>query len=90
MAALTRNLEDAISRAATLSPREQDEIAALIVTEIQDERRWEELFRDSRSPALLERLAADALAEDDAGQTESLEALLTDEDQDSDRPLNRR
>ena len=90
MAALTPNLEEAIAKAASLSPEEQDEIAALILTEIQDERRWEGLFRDSRSAGVLERLAAEAAAEDDAGLTEALETLLTDEDQSAGRPADPR
>jgi hypothetical protein len=78
MAALTPSFQDAIAKAATLSPAEQDALAALILAEIQDEQQWDELLRDSRSPVLLERLAASALAEDKAGLTESLDDLLTD------------
>ena len=90
MATFTSSLEQAIARAAALPPQEQDEIAALILTEIEDEQRWEKLFRDRRSPVLLERLAAEALADDDAGLAESLDALLADENQAADRPTSPR
>ena len=85
MDTLTPSLEQAIARAATLPPQEQDALAALIVAEIQDEQRWDELFLDSRSPILLERLAAEAVAEDEAGITEPLEALLAEGGHDGDR-----
>jgi hypothetical protein len=77
MATLTRRFEEAIAKAATLPPQEQDALAALLLAEIHDERIWDALFLISRSPLLLECLAADALAEDDAGLTEPLAALLT-------------
>jgi hypothetical protein len=78
MGLLTRSLEDAVARASTLPASEQDALAALLLQEIADERRWESLFEDGRSPTLLERLAAAALAEDEAGSTEPLEHLLGD------------
>ena len=90
MATLTRSLEEAVARAAALPPREQDALAAVILAEIQDEQRWDELFADSRSPSLLERLAAEAVAEDEAGLTESLDALLADDGRDGHGPTNRR
>ena len=78
MASFTRSFERAIAKAATLPPENQDALAALILAEIDDARTWEQRFADDRSPALLKRLAADALAEDEAGLTEPLEALLAD------------
>ena len=88
MTTLTRSLEEAIAKAAALPPPEQDALAALLLAEIQDERRWDELFLDSRSPVLLERLAAEALAEDEAGRTEPLEALLSEGGRNADRPTD--
>jgi hypothetical protein len=82
MASFTRDFEHAIAEASTLSPQEQDALAALILAEINDRRRWDELLVDGRSPALLERLASEAIAEDEAGQTEPLEILLAEEDGD--------
>jgi len=78
MEGLTRSFEQAVARAAALSPPEQDALAALILSEIQDGQRWETLFQDRRSSLLLKRLAAEALAEDEAGLTEPLDALLTE------------
>ena len=83
MASFTRSLERAIAKAATLPAEDQDALAALIVAEIDDERRWEDRFNDHRSPRLLERLAAEALAEDEAGLTEPLEALLAEVERDA-------
>jgi hypothetical protein len=76
MTTLTRRFEEAIAKAAALPPQEQDALAALLLAEIEDERRWDELLSDSRTPGLLERLAAEALAEDEAGSTEPLDSLL--------------
>ena len=36
--------------------------------------RWNKLFHDPRSEKLLERLVADAIAEDDAGESEEITA----------------
>ena len=73
---LTPSFEEAVARVAALPPQEQDTLAALVMEEIRDERRWDELFRSGRSPALLERLAAEAVAEDDAGLTEPVGELF--------------
>ena len=78
MASFTRSLERAVAEAATLSPEEQDALAALILAEIDDTRAWDERFADDRSLAVLESLAAEAVAEDEAGLTEPLEALLAE------------
>lgn len=61
---MTELLNQAVRAAELLPEREQDAIAALILGEIEDERRWTELF--SRSPDVLEELAREALAEDRA------------------------
>jgi hypothetical protein len=78
MAGLTRSFERAIARAATLPPEDQDALAALLLAEIDDARGWDERFADARSPTALERLAAEAVAEDEAGLTEPLQALLAE------------
>lgn len=78
---MTRNLERAIARAVKLPPEEQDTLAALILAEIDDARRWDELFSHERSPSLLARLAAEARAEDVAGLTEPIESLLAEDDE---------
>jgi hypothetical protein len=68
---MTQLLEQAISHIKTLSPDRQDAIATLILEELQDEQRWEQSF--ARSPDLLAQLAATAMDEYHAGQTQPLD-----------------
>lgn len=67
---MTELLEQAIARLQALPESEQDAIASVILEEIEDERRWDDAF--SRSPDILARLAASAMAEYHAGETEEL------------------
>ncbi len=67
---MTKLLESAIARLQNLSETEQDAIASVILEEIEDERLWDEAF--SRSPDVLAKLAASAMAEYHAGQTQEL------------------
>lgn len=67
---MTEALKKAIELAQQQPEDEQNVIAHLILEELQAEHRWQELFNDPRSDALLERLAAEAIAEDEAGETE--------------------
>ncbi|MDY6782244.1 MAG: hypothetical protein SW833_06775 [Cyanobacteriota bacterium] len=71
---MTQLLEDAIARLKTLPTSEQDAIAAIILEELEDEIRWEESF--AKSQDALARLAATAMAEYRAGQTQELDILL--------------
>jgi hypothetical protein len=50
---------------------EQNAIASMILDEIEDERRWDEAF--SRSPDILAKLAASAMAEYRSGKTQELD-----------------
>ena len=68
---MTELLEQAIARLQTLPESEQDVIASIILEEIEDERRWNEAF--SRSPDILAKLAASAMAEYHAGETQELD-----------------
>ena len=68
---MTELLERAITRLQTLSETEQDAIAAMILEEIEDDRRWNESF--SRSPDILAKLAASAMVEYRAGKTQELD-----------------
>ncbi len=68
---MTELLERAIARLQALSESEQDAIAAMILEEIEDDRRWDESF--SRSSNILAKLAASAMAEYHAGQTQELD-----------------
>ncbi len=53
---MTQLLEQAIGEARKLPASAQDAIAALILEELDDERRWDEAFAASQEP--LSRLAA--------------------------------
>jgi hypothetical protein len=68
---MTELLEKAISQLKTLPPSEQNAAAAMILQELEDERRWDESF--SHSPDLLAKLAAQAMAEHYAGKTQPLD-----------------
>lgn len=64
---MTQMLEEAIRAVKALSDRDQDAIAASILAEIEDDRRWAESF--ARSPDLLAELAREAVEEHRAGRT---------------------
>lgn len=68
---MTELLEQAIAKLKTLPIDEQDAIAALILEELEEEHRWDESF--ARSPDLLAKLAAEAMAEHRAGKTQELD-----------------
>ena len=68
-------LEEAIRAAKALPDQDQDAIAASILAEIEDDRRWAEAF--ARSPDLLAELAQEALEEHRAGRTLLLNADRT-------------
>ncbi|MBU7581911.1 MAG: hypothetical protein KAF91_03210 [Nostoc sp. TH1S01] len=68
---MTELLEYAISRLENLPDDEQDAIAAMILEEIEDERRWDEAF--ASYPDLLAKLASEAIAEFHAGKTQELD-----------------
>lgn len=65
-------LKEAFNEAAQLSEDEQRHIAEVIKMELASEKRWQDLFRDRRSERVLEKLVADALAEEAAGNTEEI------------------
>ncbi len=68
---MTELLERAIAKLQTLPESEQNAIASIILEEIEDERLWDESF--SRSPNVLAELAASAMAEYHAGETQELD-----------------
>ena len=69
---MTELLEQAIAKLKTRPISEQDSIAALILEEIEEDNRWDESF--ARSPDLLAKLAAEAMAEHRAGKTQELDS----------------
>jgi hypothetical protein len=70
--AMIKSLEEAFKEVAQLPEDEQQHIVEVIRQEITSEKRWQTLFNDPRSERLLERLVAEALAEDAAGETEEI------------------
>ena len=68
---MTQLLERAIAQLKTRSIDEQDAIAAMILEELEDDRRWDESF--AQSPNLLAQMAAAAMEEYHAGQTQELD-----------------
>jgi hypothetical protein len=58
---MTELLTKALAKVAKLPDAAQDHIAALILAELESERRWDELF--AKSEDLLTKMAEEALAE---------------------------
>ena len=69
-AMMTTLLERAIDELRKCSPHEQDVIAALILEEIADDRRWDEAF--SASAPAREKMADKVRAEIRAGRTRDM------------------
>ena len=67
---MTQLLERALSEVKKLSVAEQDAIAAIILEEIADERRWDEAF--ARSQDQLAKLAEETRADIRAGRVHDL------------------
>lgn len=67
---MTEMMEKALAEISKLPEAEQDALAALILEEIESERRWTKLF--AKSEDLLTQLADEALAEHREGKTKSL------------------
>ena len=68
---MTELLNKAIARVKKLPESQQNEIAAMILEELEDEARWDRAFSSSQD--LLAKLAVQALAEDAVGQTKELD-----------------
>ena len=71
---MTKLLEKALQKVSRLPDEQQDALAAMILEELADEKRWAECF--ARSPDKLARLAQEALAEDQQGSTLPLDESL--------------
>jgi hypothetical protein len=67
---MTTMLERAFAEASKLPDIEQNALARWLLEEIESERKWETLFAESEDE--LGRLALEALAEDEEGNTTSL------------------
>jgi hypothetical protein len=68
---VTQLLDKAIEQVKHLPAAEQDAIAALILDELEDEKRWDDLF--ARSQDLLAGLAAKAEAQDRAALAQAFD-----------------
>lgn len=68
---MTELLEQAIAKIKDLPDNEQDTIAAIILEELEDEKKWEQAFANSQD--LLANLAAEAMQEYQAGETQELD-----------------
>jgi hypothetical protein len=68
---MTRALDTAIAKLATLSAEEQDRIAQWLLDELRDDERWARQFGTSQ--AALSKLAAEARAERSAGRATELD-----------------
>ena len=71
---MTELLEKAFAEASKLPPEEQDFLARMLLDDLASEERWEQSF--ARSQDELTRLAGEALAEHERGETEPLEEIL--------------
>jgi hypothetical protein len=71
---MTELLERAFAEASKLTPEEQDFLAQTLLDELASEELWEQSF--ARSQDELARLADEALAEHERGETELLEESL--------------
>lgn len=69
---MAERLKQAFALAGQRSEEEQQVLAKLVFQELQVSARWEALFADPRSDKRLEPLVNEALAEDDAGETEEI------------------
>ncbi len=68
---MTNLLQQAFAKAAGLPDDEQEQFARWLMDELQSERRWTRSFETS--PEQLVDLAQEAIREDLAGRTESLD-----------------
>lgn len=64
-------LQQAVTELTKLPEAEQEAAGAWILSELEAERRWDDLF--ARSQDLLSEMAAEAILEDEAGLTEPLD-----------------
>lgn len=67
---MTKLLEKALNRVAKLSDSAQDEIAQIIINEIESEKKWDVKF--AKSPSLLEKMAMVALTEHRSGKSRAM------------------
>ncbi len=67
---MTELLKKAFQAASRLPPEQQDAVATMLLAELESERKWDDAF--ARSQDFLATMADEAIAEDEAGETEPL------------------
>ncbi len=70
---MTKLLKEVLAKLSKLSPERQDELAAWLLAEMEDEARWDKSFVESQDA--LEKLADEALEEHKRGETRPLEEI---------------
>ena len=83
---MTQLLEKAVAKVSALPDSEQDALASVLLSELDSERRWDQLFASSQD--LLGLMAREALEEYRAGETAPLD-LERDFPKNSRRPQRR-
>jgi hypothetical protein len=67
-------LEKALEKVVALPADEQDAIASQILASLADEEAWRKGFEEKRE--VIQRMAREAIDEDERGETRSLDDLL--------------
>ncbi len=70
---MTKLLKEVLAKLSKLSPERQDEFAAWLLAEMEDEARWDKSFAESQDA--LAKLADEALEEFRRGETRPLEEI---------------
>lgn len=65
-------LKQVFAMAEQLPAEEQEALAEILLEEMQASAQWDALFADPRSQQVLDWLVDEAIAEDDAGETEEI------------------
>ena len=68
---MTQLLEKAVAKVSALPDSEQDAVALVLLSELESEQRWDQLFASSQG--LLGSMAREALEEYRAGETAPLD-----------------
>jgi hypothetical protein len=64
---MTKLLKEVLAKLSMLPPEQQDELAAFLLAEMEDEARWDKSFAESQDA--LAKLADEALEEHRRGET---------------------
>ncbi len=70
---MTKLLKEVLAKLSKLPPERQDELAAGLLAEMEDEARWDKSFAESQD--VLAKLADEALEEFRRGETRPLEEI---------------